>query len=162
MRNSFFVVLLIGLITVQCSREEPRKDYSKEGAEIKALIENYRTAWILLSPDSLKNCWERDFDGLIYVATERKEPFFMWSDIAQYFAKTVEDFGEIQWSFDNVKVKVLDDNHATVYLNSAFKGRLRSGYPISVENGRSTFVLRKSVDKWRIIQYHESSPLMQM
>jgi len=154
--------IVLSLVILQCAKEEPKKDYSKDIADIQAFIEMYRTAWAHFSADSLKNCWDKDYDGLVYIATERKETFFAWEDIKNYFDKTVEEFQDMQWSFYNIKVKMLDDNLATVFLNSAFKGRLKNGFPISVENSRSTYLLRKTGDRWRIIQYHESSPLMQM
>lgn len=162
MKKSSLVGIAAGLILLQCVKEGPKMDFSKDIADIQAFVEVYHAAWNRASTDSLKNCWDKDYDGLVYVAAERREAFFTWDDIRMYFTKTVEDFQEMQWSPYNISVRVLDDSFATVFLNSTFKGRMKNGFPISVENSRSTYLLRKTEGRWRIIQYHESSPLMQM
>jgi ketosteroid isomerase-like protein len=120
---------------------------------VEAVIRKWRDAINAGDASALKDTWDSTYDHLTYVAEENDDALLDWASISGYYDALVKD--TIAWSIDNLRVGV-SGNAAWAYLTFVASGNVKALHHHFVWNGRSSFLLHKPGDEWKIIHYHES------
>ncbi len=129
-------------------------------SSVQRLVEEYRAGFAAVDPARLIGIWDRDHEGLIYVAQERAEPMYGWPAIEAYYTAlpTVIPVDEVtEMRVDDVRIDVHGDV-AVAFCNFHFSGARAGGGESFSADGRVTFVCRQRAGRWSVIHYHESAP----
>ena len=129
-------------------------------AGVTALVERYRSGFAALDPDVLVTIWDRDHDGLVYVAQELGEPLHGWPAIEAYYRRVAVEHPAdevLEMRVDDLTVDLLGDV-ALAFGRFHFVGSLPGRDEPFVADGRVTFVCHRVAGAWSVIHYHESAP----
>ena len=123
--------------------------------QVAAVIKEWAAALSTGDVPRVKAVWDSSYLDLIYLAEENNDPALGWSGIENYYNALVTDVGSSSWSIDNLKVDVIGDA-AWAYVTYLTQAEIVPFNRTMTFDGRSTFILRKTGDGWKIIHYHES------
>ena len=123
--------------------------------QVAAVINEWAAALSAGDVPRVKAVWDSSYSDLIYLAEENNDPALGWRGIEDYYKGLETDVGSASWSIDNLKVDVIGDA-AWAYLTFLIQAEIIPFSRTMTFNGRSTFILRKTGDAWKIIHYHES------
>jgi ketosteroid isomerase-like protein len=129
-------------------------------SQIGELVEEYRAGFASSDRQRLRAIWDRDHDGLIYVALEVAEPMYGWPAIAAYYDRLPSTHPAdrvLEMRIEHPAINVLGDV-ATVFCRFHFVGEIAGQDDPFVADGRVTFVCRRCADGWAVVHYHESAP----
>ena len=128
-------------------------------AEVTALVERYRAGFFALDPDVLVAIWDRDHDGLVYVAQELADPLHGWPAIEDYYRRLAVEHPVsevLEMRVDDLTVDVLGEV-AVAFGRFRFAGSWPDRDEPFVAEGRVTFVCHLVGGAWAVIHYHEST-----
>ncbi len=123
--------------------------------QVAAVINEWAAALSTGDVPRVKAVWDSSYSDLIYLAEENNDPALGWSGIENYYNALATDVGSSSWSIDNLKVDVIGDA-AWAYVTYLTQAEIIPFNRTMTFDGRSTFILRKTGDAWKIIHYHES------
>jgi ketosteroid isomerase-like protein len=138
--------------------EENFAQQNTDKEKIRNVIEKYRTGWLKLDINILKNIWDQEYKNIIYIAMELKESIHGWEGVKNYYEGTAKDLLEVK-KFDliNLSIDAFQDT-AYAFCSYHFLAITKKDNQSIGGDGRITFILKKKGNKWLVIHYHESAP----
>jgi ketosteroid isomerase-like protein len=132
-------------------------DYSQAKSEITALLDNWISAFKVKDFNTLRNCWDSTYDGLVYQAEEFPKPLTSWLHIKHYYREVLTKLivRVTKWDRNGIWINVFGDV-GYAYSTNDFTMIVHNLPEAYSGNVRQTFVVRKVDGAWKIIHYHES------
>ena len=134
---------------------------ASSGAE-KAVVEVYekwRKAFQGLDPVLMKSLWDHEYDGVIYIAEEIKDPILDAKSIAAYWDNAPTVLEHIpEWKELERKVAIHGDV-AFVFAKTFTRMKIFGVKEMFAGDMRSTFIMHRKNNQWLLIHYHESRAL---
>lgn len=128
----------------------------QDGQQIAMVIEQYRRGFATMDTEELKTIWDQNYDRIIYIAQEMREPVRGWAGVEHYYQHIAQLLERIRMmEVSDVSVDVFGEI-AYAFLRFHFEAEIK-GQP-HMADGRVTFLLHRTSGTWKVIHYHESSP----
>jgi hypothetical protein len=121
---------------VRTSSAKPSAESNSEARHaVAAALETHRQGFLHLDPEQLASIWDRHHEPLIYVAQEKEEPIYGWTEIQRYLAALPEHLEAVlAKDLDDVRIDVLGDTALAFFTSRSsvkLKGLLTKYEPIS-------------------------------
>lgn len=128
--------------------------------DIQKVVETYERGWSTLSPGALAGMWDQGHKPIVYLAAEHEAPLLGWESVRDYYEAGPAALSEVtmQVLLEGLSIDILGDV-AYAFFPFHFSATLKEGGRSIEANGHVTMVLHKRDGKWRVVHYHESSPL---
>ena len=121
------------------------------------MIEAYRVGFETLDAHKLQSIWDPDYPT-IYCPIELDRPRLGNAEIDDYYERVTRHVGGVRtMRVDDVTIDSFSDS-AYAFFTFHFESSTHESDEPFVVDGRTTFVLRYTVNGWKGIHYHESRP----
>lgn len=130
-------------------------DIRQDKDQVTSVIEEWAAALSVGDVERIKSTWDKSYENLIYLAEENNDAALGWNAIEHYYNGLGKDTGNASLSIDNIHIDIISDA-AWAYLTFQLKAEIIPFNRTLTFNGRNTFILRKTLNMWKIIHYHES------
>lgn len=126
---------------------------------VDPLLAEWSRGWTSQDAEALAALWDRDYEGITFLPTERDDPIRTWDGVLEYYRQLVGNFRADTWTTSDTTVDRLTPE--LVFLRTKMRMEYRlpdfEGEPSSFWRGRCQQVWRWNGSDWRIIHKEDST-----